>query len=163
MQHQNSTSVQMASLQVEDIQKTLDAGIPICTAMQLKVVEVAGRQLAMQMPLQVNRNHKYTAFAGSLNSLCTAVGWGTMYLLLHEFNLEGEVVIRRGNIRFHHPVDTEFVLAKSLPIDEERLQYFCDMVRAKGRGKLDLQVEIQTDQNTAVRFEGSYVVMPSDS
>ena len=36
----------------------------------------------MRLPLDPNRNHQQTAFAGSLNALCTIAGWGSVYLLL---------------------------------------------------------------------------------
>ena len=32
----------------------------------------------MRLPLGPNRNHQQTAFAGSLNALCTIAGWGTV-------------------------------------------------------------------------------------
>ena len=38
----------------------------------------------MRLPLDRNRNHQQTAFAGSLNALCTITGWGSVYLLLRE-------------------------------------------------------------------------------
>ncbi len=38
----------------------------------------------MRLPLGPNRNHQQTAFAGSLNALCTIAGWGTVLLLLKE-------------------------------------------------------------------------------
>ena len=58
-----------------ELQQTLQREMPICTPMGIRPVSWDGRELAMEMPLAPNRNHQYSAFAGSLNALCTVVGW----------------------------------------------------------------------------------------
>jgi len=68
-----------------NLEQTLRREMPICTAMEIAVTSwdrpfhESGRfhhggRLAMGMPLAPNRNHQDSAFAGSLNALCTIVG-----------------------------------------------------------------------------------------
>ena len=57
----------------------------------------------MRLPLGPNRNHQQTAFAGSLNALCTIAGWGTVFLLLKELDRRGNIVIRRSSISIRSP------------------------------------------------------------
>ncbi len=109
------------------------------------------------MPLEHNRNHQQTAFAGSLNALCTIAGWGTVYLLLRRLDHEGAIVIRRSTIKYHRPVVSSAIVARCLPIDPLAEQHFAEMYLEKGQAKLDLLVEIPGDDQPAVAFTGSYV------
>ncbi len=141
-----------------ELEKTLAREMPICTAMGIEVAPWQDERLAMRMPLDVNRNHQYSAFAGSLNALCTIVGWGTIFLLLSREGLAGNIVIRRSKIRYFRPVRSEEIVARSLPAEPEELAYFFELLRSKGKSKLDLSTEICDDQGPLVTFKGSYVV-----
>jgi len=140
------------------LQQTLEREMPICTPMGIKAKTWDGSRLTMQMPLEPNRNHQYSAFAGSLNALCTVVGWGTVFLLLQSQGLTGNIVIRRGRIRYFRPVRAPKFVAASLPVDEEELAYFYELQRSKGKTKIDVSVEIRDEQGPFVTFSGSYVV-----
>ncbi len=143
---------------LELLQQTLRREMPITAAMGIEVVSWQDERLTMRMPLEPNRNHQYSAFAGSLNALCTIVGWGTIFLMLQQESLAGNIVIRRGKIRYLRPVRAPEFLATGLPIESDDRRYFFDLLRSKGNTKLDLSVEISDEQGPYVRFQGSYVV-----
>lgn len=147
-----------ASLLTE-LQATIEREIPLCAQMGLQVRSFEQECLLVEAPLEPNRNHRGTAFAGSLNALCTAAGWGHVGLLLRRKNLSGGVVIRRSSIRYLHPVDTPVIVAKSLAVSNAAESYFLEMFQEKGQAKLDLEVEISCKGETAVSFHGSYVVL----
>jgi thioesterase domain-containing protein len=140
------------------LQQTLAAEMPICTPMGIRPVEWDGRRLAMQMPLDPNRNHQSSAFAGSLNALCTIVGWGIVFLKLHHEGLSGNIVIRRSHIRYLRPVRAATIVARSLPIDPEAEAFFFDLLRSKGTSKIEIASEIADGEGPLVSFHGSYVV-----
>lgn len=140
------------------LQSTLQREMPITVAMAIEVVAWQDERLTVRMPLEPNRNHQYSAFAGSLNALCTIVGWGTVFMLLQQESLSGNIVIRRGKIRYLRPVRTPEFLATGLPIATDTRDYFFELLRGKGRSKIDLAVEISDEQGAYVSFEGSYVV-----
>lgn len=143
---------------LELLQQTLRREMPITVAMGIEVVSWHDERLTMHMPLEPNRNHQYSAFAGSLNALCTIVGWGTIFLLLQRESLAGNIVIRRGKIRYLRPVRTPEFLARGLPIDPSDSGYFFELLRSKGKSKIDIAVEIADEQGPYVNFQGSYVV-----
>ncbi|NOY40400.1 MAG: hypothetical protein GXP26_01000 [Planctomycetes bacterium] len=143
---------------LNELGETLQREMPISRAMAIETVSWDGSQLAMQMPLEPNRNHQYSAFAGSLNALCTVVGWGTVFLLLKGEGLNGNIVIRRGTIRYLRPVRTPEIVATGLRVDPEELAYFFELLRSKGTSKVDVSVEIADNQGAYVSFKGSYVV-----
>lgn len=144
---------------LEVLQQTLARELPISRAMQMQVVSWDRERLAMQMPLEPNKNHQYSAFAGSLSALCTVVGWGTIFLLLARANMAGNVVIRRGKIRYHRPVLSPEIVATGLPIDPDELEFFFELMRGKGKSKLDVSSKIEDLAGPLVSFTGSYVVL----
>ena len=141
-----------------ELQRTLQREMPITVAMGIEVVSCQTSQLAMRMPLEPNRNHQYSAFAGSLNALCTIVGWGTVYVMLARQSLTGNIVIRRSNVRYLRPVCRPEFIAVSVPCEEDQEAYFMELLESKGKSKIDVSVEISDDQGPYVTFKGSYVV-----
>ncbi len=148
----------MDELLLSKLGETLDREMPLTRAMEVKTVSWECERLAMQMPLEPNRNHQYSAFAGSLNALCTVVGWGTVFLLLGGRRLEGNIVIRRGTIRYLRPVRTPEIIATSAALDAEELAFFFELLQGKGKSKLNVAVDISDEQGPYVSFTGSYVV-----
>ena len=141
-----------------ELEATLKREMPICTPMGMRPVRWDGQQLTVEMPLEPNRNHQYSAFAGSLNALCTVVGWGTVFLLLKSQGLAGNIVIRRSQVRYTRPVRDAMIVAEGLVIDGEQLRYFFELLREKGRSKLDVHAQIADADGAFVKFCGSYVV-----
>ena len=143
---------------LRDLQDTLEREIPICRMMGIRVVASDAGGLTVELPLDPNRNHRQTAFAGSLNALCTIAGWGATFLLLRELNQAGNIVIRRSAIRYQQPVDWRQIVARCHPITPAAREYFMEMLDEKGQGKLDLVVDVTNGAQPAVVFHGSYVV-----
>jgi thioesterase domain-containing protein len=143
-----------------ELQSKLEREIPMCAQMGIRVHGNGADGLVMRMPLDPNRNHQQTAFAGSLSALCTIAGWGSVYLLLRELGRGGSIVIRRGAIRYQEPVTAPEILAHCVPVSAEARQYFLEMLDDKGQTKLDVTVEVAGSDGPAVSFHGSYVVLP---
>ena len=127
--------------------------MPICTPMGIRARAWDGVQLAMRDAAgEPNRNHQYSAFAGSLNALCTIVGWGTVFYCCAREGLAGNIVIRRSQIRYLRPVRTEAIVARGLPIEGPR--GFFELLRSKGRSKIDVSTEIRDSRARWCRFMG---------
>src|SRR4051812_7953880 len=150
-----------ASAMLSELQATLDREIPMSGQMGIRVHDGGVDGLVMKLPLSPNRNHQQTAFAGSLNALCTIAGWGSVYLLLKELGRRGNIVIRRSTIKYQQPVTTSEIYAHCLPVKPDDRQYFLEMLDDKGQAKLDLTVEVAGAEGPAVVFSGSYVVLPN--
>lgn len=146
---------------LSELQATLEREIPMSAQMGIRVSSVGTDGLATTMPLAPNHNHQQSAFAGSLNALCTVAGWGSIYVLLRELNRDGNIVIRRSTIRYHRPVVSPEIVAHCQPVAAESIQYFLEMLDEKRQAKLDLVVEVPGSDGPAVMFHGSYVVLAS--
>jgi thioesterase domain-containing protein len=143
-----------------ELQATLQREIPMCAHMGIDVHDGGADGLVMRLPLNPNRNHQQTAFAGSLNALCTIAGWGSVYLLLRELERKGNIVIRRSTIKYQEPVTSSEIFARCHPVSSDARQYFLEMFDDKGQAKLELSVEVPGSNGPAVSFSGSYVVLP---
>jgi thioesterase domain-containing protein len=143
---------------LQELERTLHREMPISVPMGMRATSWIDRRLTMQMPLAPNRNHQYSAFAGSLNALCTIVGWGTVFLLIRDERPDGNIVIRRGAIRYLRPVRSEVIVARGLPLDAAGEEFFFELLRSKGRSKIDVAAEIADADGPLVTFTGSYVV-----
>jgi len=142
-----------------ELQATLEREIPISRSMGIRVYSHAACGLKMAAPLDPNRNHQQTAFAGTLNALCTLAGWGTVFLLAREQNRPGNIVIRRSAIKYLRPVTSELMIAHCAAPGSEQREHFIEMLNEKGSSKIDLDVEIIDRGQVAVSFRGSYVVL----
>ena len=140
------------------LEQTLHREMPISVPMGIRAVAWDGRQLSVEMPLEPNRNHQYSAFAGSLNALCTVAGWGAIFLMLRRENLAGNIVIRRGQIRYSRPVRSPKIVAQSLPLDADAEAYFFELLRSMGQSKVDIHTQIADAEGPLVTFSGSYVI-----
>ena len=151
----------VASPLLGDLQATLEREIPMSAVMGIRVHSDGPEGLVMRLPLGPNRNHQQTAFAGSLNALCTIAGWGTVYLLLRELGRQGSIVAHRSTIRYHEPVTTPDIYARCQPLAADARQHFVEMLDDKGQAKLDVTVKIAGERGPAVSFSGSFVVLPN--
>jgi thioesterase domain-containing protein len=139
--------------------------IPLSAQMGVAVDSFDTEGLTVSMPLALNRNPHQTAFAGSLNALCTIAGWGMTHLLLENLGIPGSTVLRRSSIKYRTPVQTPRVEALCLTTTPGDLAYFTDMLSEKGQAKLEHVVKVMAteeasneEQRPAVLFSGSYVV-----
>jgi thioesterase domain-containing protein len=152
-----------ATAMLDELQQTLEREIPMSAQMGMRVHEGGVEGLVMRLPLDPNRNHQQTAFAGSLNALCTIAGWGYVFLLLRKLGRSGNIVIHRSNIKYLEPVTSAEIYARCHPATAEASQHFLEMLDYKGQSKLDLVVEVPGAKGPAVSFKGSYVVLPNGS
>lgn len=142
---------------LRQLQETLNHEIPLTLALGLRAEALEAGALTLSAPLAPNINHKDTVFAGSLNAVVTLAGWSRVWLLLAEQGLPGKIVIQDSSIRYLRPVTRDFTARCALPPEAE-VTRFLQMMRRRGRGRLELRVEIVEDGRTAVEFTGRYVV-----
>lgn len=135
--------------------------MPITGALGITVAARTAETLTLRMPLAPNRNHKGTAFAGSLSALATLTGWSALWLALHEADAPAHVVIQDAAIRYLLPVRTDALATVTIAADEVRA--LLAAWRRRGRARLALRVTIHDTAGRAVAtFDGRYVVHRHD-
>lgn len=144
---------------LSELQETLQSAIPMCAEMGIRVHTLGDGAITMRAPLDRNRNHQGTAFAGSLNALCTMAGWANVFLLMRSHGRSGDIVIRRSSIKYLRPVISQEILARCQPVGDRERDFFLEMLADKGQAKIDVRVEITAANETVVAFNGSYVAV----
>lgn len=148
-----------------ELQALMRAEIPLAAQMGVEVDRLDDDGLWLSIPLAPNVNPHQTAFAGSLNALCTLAGWGMSQELARRVGVNGSTVIRRSSIKYREPVETARIVAQCLPARPADWLHFKEMLSEKGKSKVDLVVEVAgvDPERPAVLFAGSYVVVQRDA
>jgi thioesterase domain-containing protein len=136
--------------------------MPITDALGISIDSATHADLVLRMPLAPNRNHKGTAFAGSLSALATLTGWSLLWRTMREVGETAHVVIQDSTIRYLLPVRSDAIASARLPAagDVERL---LSALRRRGKGRITLDVTIRDETDVVVAtFEGRYVVHRED-
>ena len=131
--------------------------MPVTQHLGITVAGIDDGTLVLQAPLEANRNHQGTAFAGSLNALATLAGWSAVWLLVHDGGLDARVVIQDSSIRYLRPVTSDFAARCARPA-AAAIDRLLETVRKKGRGRIELEVSVVDSGGPAVHFVGRYVV-----
>ena len=128
--------------------------IPASQFMQITPLEYADNVFKVSAPLAPNINCHHTMFAGSLSTLATLTGWGAVWLQQKQQQVNGDIVLADGHIRYLAPV-TQAAVAQ-VTIDD------MDLSRLKmgKKQRFSLQVEVICDQQVCAVFEGRYVSLP---
>jgi thioesterase domain-containing protein len=138
------------------LQETLNADIPMTKHLGITVDSYDAEGLTLNAPFKANSNQKKYAFAGSLNSLVTLAGWGQLWLVLQELDMTAEIVIQENAIRYLLPVTRDFS-ARCCKPDLLQIAKFENMLRKKGKARVELHAEIYQGKEVAVAFKGYYV------
>lgn len=146
---------------LQGLQETLNQEIPITQHLGIIVESYDGKRLILKAPLAQNINHKGTAFAGSLNALVTLAGWGQIWLMLKERGIPGKIVIQDSSSNYLLPVQNDFLAICHKP-DTFSIEKMENMLKKRGKARIELNVEIYNDHAIAVSFKGRYVVHLDD-
>ena len=136
----------------------LKGQIPLINHMGFGDPVYDGQSLQMPALLEPNVNDKGTGFGGSLSTLATLCGWALVTLYLREQGRDCDVMIRDSQQQYLTPVTDDFNAVTSLP-DETELTTFMSFLDNKGRGRLNLEIEIKQGDKVAMIFKGAYVAV----
>jgi thioesterase domain-containing protein len=144
----------------DDLERTLHSELPITQDLGVRVHHVEPDRVILTAPLETNRNHAGTAFAGSVNAVATLAGWSWVWLLLRRHRIEAQVLIQDSRISYSRPVTSDFRATCETP-SEAVLHRFLAMLQRSGRGRIHLDVQVSDRTGTAVSFAGRYVAVTS--
>ena len=140
----------------DSLQRLLNTELPITRHLGLRVLVADPGRVILNAPLAPNRNHKGTAFAGSLNALATLAGWSWLTTFLHRHRLAAQVVAQDSSITYTRPVASDFTATCVAP-EAAAIARFVAAFHRSGRGRLRLTVEIADEAGAAGSFTGRYV------
>ena len=140
------------------LRRKLTTEMPLTQRLGIRFAGAEHGGVRLRAPLAANINHRGTAFAGSLNALATLAGWATVWLILRRHDLPGQVVIQDSTVHYVRPVTGDFE-ARCEPPTHDAIQHLLQVVRRRGRGRIELTVTVRDRQGPGVTFKGRYVAL----
>ena len=141
----------------EALTEYLHRNIPLTAAMQLRVLQCGDGSIELVAPLAPNRNHRDTAFGGSLATLGIVTGWALLQQSLSQEGVEARVVVQKSECEFLEPVTAEFISASSLPAEE--WTQFLATLRKRGRARITIFSALRSAGREVVRHSGTFVAL----
>ena len=145
-------------LQATEFLAWLKGQIPIINHMGFTPLEWDGSTLRMGAQLEPNVNDKGTGFGGSLATVATLCGWSIVTLHLRDLGRDDDVVIKESHLEYFRPITSDFTAETTLPAADD-LEMFDARMSEKGRARMELVIEINQGNETALRLTGTYVAM----
>ncbi|MBA4501491.1 YiiD C-terminal domain-containing protein [Marinobacterium marinum] len=136
----------------------LKTQIPLLEHLGIEQLNWDGLSLEIPTPLAPNVNDKGTGFGGSQAAIATVAGWCLTTLCLRERGLDCDVVIADSHLRYLKPVTGDFVTRVSLYAGTDA-DALAARVGERGKGKLELVVEVLCERQVCMRLEGVYVAI----
>ena len=144
----------------EALTEYLHRHIPLTAAMQLRVLHSGGGRIELAAPLAPNRNHRDTAFGGSLATLGIVTGWALLQQELGQEGVEARIVVQKSECEFLEPVAAEFHSESHLPAAE--WARFLATLRKRGRARITVHSTLRSAGHEVVRHNGTFVALAGE-
>lgn len=140
-----------------EIQDYLYEKIPLTKLMQISIEEFTNEKVVLKTPLEINRNHKGTAFGGSLVTVLTTNCWLMAFKHFKEINSDCHIVIGKSEIEYKKPVTEDFLSICEI-MDFSELNKAKEFFVRKGKTKINLTATIEEKGNLCVNFTGVFFI-----
>jgi thioesterase domain-containing protein len=141
------------------LERYLREHIPISAAMEVRVARASEAEVCLRAPLEPNINHRSTVFGGSAAAVAILAGWSLVHLRTGGDGAGSRIVIQRSTVEYQHPIDADFEAVASAPAGED-WQRFSRMMERRGRGRIDVAVELRLGDEPVGQCTCTYVVLP---
>lgn len=147
----------------KSLTQILKKQIPLSQAMGIRVLGCSPRDgVKFSLPLGPNRNHKKTAFGGTLVAAQALASWAFLMAHLSEQEIEDvEVVLQRQESEFALPVSRDFVV-ETMPLSEKELNVFFKTLHRHGKARITVKARVLTSKRSnkiASTYQGEYVAL----
>ena len=122
------------------------------------MLEAGPDRVRIRAPLEPNRNHRSTAFGGSVGALAVLSGWTLVHLRLAGEGLRARTVIHESTIRYDAPIQGAFDAVCEAPPAASWTRFIRALAR-RGKGRVRVRVAVTSGGRVAATFEGAYVAL----
>lgn len=141
-----------------ELQNLFYKEIPISEKMGVEVLNLTPSDLQLLVSLELNKNHKGTAFGGSQYSACALACYGLFLSSIREYGHNtNNIVIANGSIKYISPVTENFIIKASWETDLKN--HFFKTLNEKKKSKVNLTANILDKNKDEIRsvFNGEFV------
>lgn len=146
----------------EEAQQYIETNIPITKAMGMTINALSRREVRLGAPINLNINHRGSAFGGSIDSLFLTTGWAFIRFLIDHYQPTPIIVGSRGTTNFIKPVLDDFEASLEMPEDAAIDKFLATFDRF-GKARITARATIYQNGELCAEFEGDYVVVKAQS
>ncbi len=147
-----------AKADIAEVTAYLHRHVPLTRHMGAVVEAYDGTSVRLGAPLRPNRNHRQTAFGGSIAALGVLTGWVLLHLRLVERGVRARLVIRRSAVDYVKPIAGDFRGACEMP-PERTWKDFLRALERSGKARITLTTRVETAEGNGATHEGEYVAI----
>ncbi|MBO9667160.1 MAG: YiiD C-terminal domain-containing protein [Bdellovibrio sp.] len=126
----------------QDLIQILSDNIKLYEHLGIEVQELNSHRAVFKVSLEKNLNHKGTAFGGSLYASGVLSAYALVLAGLKHYKIDTEnIVIAKGSIEYHRPVETDFEIRCAFKDEAEEKNFYKEL-QEKKRVRADLHVQI---------------------
>jgi len=126
----------------QNIIQNLHDKITLFKHLGIEPLNITSKEVRFRVALGMSRNHKGTAFGGSLYADAVLAAYTLVLAGLRERGIPTEnIVIARGEIEYLRPVDSDFEILCQFPSDDVEETFFSEL-KAKGKGRTTLTSQV---------------------
>lgn len=126
----------------QEIITSLHDKITLFKHLGIQPLDISGKSVRFRISLDKSRNHKGTAFGGSLYADAVLAAYTLVFASLRERGFSTEnIVIAKGEIEYLRPVDSDFEIQCLFPSAAEEETFFAEL-KSKGRSRISLTSQI---------------------
>jgi thioesterase domain-containing protein len=142
---------------VEYLRRRLHDEFPLARHIGIEVELATDQRLELSAPFEPNVNHNGTAFGGSQFCLAVLTGWGWASRYLAARQVAADAAIQESTIRYLAPArgPLRAILQPPLPENVDKLRR---MLERAGRGRIRLNVDVQSGATLVTHFHGVFAV-----
>lgn len=143
-------------MDLQRVQEHILKSIPILEKLGVTFEKIQPDLCRVKVSLAPNRNHKNTAFGGSIYSACAAACYGVLYWHQDaEKIFDKDIVIANGNVQYLKGVTTDFSVEATLTGSElQKLQKLRNYSKSP---RLMVKAVVSNDKGLeCARFEGEF-------
>lgn len=127
----------------KELSEILQNKITLYEHLGIEALEISSSLVRFRVSLQKNRNHKGTAFGGSLYSAAVLAAYALVLAGLKARNIPTDnIVIAKGEIQYLRPIDTDFEVVCQFESPEQENKFYEDL-KLQGRVKGPLRSQIR--------------------
>lgn len=150
-------------MNTQQLQSLLENEIPISRPMCFEILDLQIEHVKIKMKLEPNRNHKKTAFGGSLFSGCALAAYSQVLSVLNRNQIATKnIVVADSSIKYKAPLEKDFEIICTWPWPDQ--QNFLNTFKQKGHAQVwlncliyDFGCEPSLD-TSKVEFKGRFVI-----
>tara|TARA_R110000868_G_scaffold410693_5_gene699852 strand:+ start:32160 stop:33425 length:1266 start_codon:yes stop_codon:yes gene_type:complete len=144
----------------EKAQNYLHTEIPITKQMGIEVQRLSTNEVKLKAPIELNINHRRSAFGGSVDSLFLTAGWSYIRLVVDHIKPLPVIVGSKSQTTFQRPITQDFAAQLVIPSKKE-VDKFLDAYQRFGKARITLEAVIEDEGKRYAAFKGDYVVVKS--